>query len=208
MRTASDPEFHDRRMRAIKCRKCDSTDVWRIQTKDNLFSRMFHRGLKQFQCRACRYCFYHHARRRSDLLAQENPALPRDRRVRIALVVAVLVSVVAFSSANWLLRRAARNRAARLRLSQAALVANRVQAKPYSVPMGRNAVAAEPVGEIMTNEDVMKLKQAGLADGVIIAKMRSVHCEYKLATSDIVVLKQAGFSDNLIAAMLQAMRFH
>jgi hypothetical protein len=205
MRTASDPEFSDQRLRAIKCRKCDSSDVWRIQSHDNAFSALFHRGLKPFQCRACRYCFYHYARRRSDLLEGENPSLPNPR-ARVALCVIMVAIVVAFSFAGWRWRRASRNRAARNRISHELIVPDRLQDRPYPNPGNLKAVVTPPVAETMTNEDVVNLKQAGLTDSVIIAKMRSVHCEYKLATSDIVALKRAGFSDDLISAMLQMMK--
>jgi hypothetical protein len=76
----------------------------------------------------------------------------------------------------------------------------RMEARPDS------AIPATPLVETMTNEDVLALRRAGVSDAVIVVKMGSVHCLFRLGTSDIVVLKRAGASDPMISAMMQAMR--
>lgn len=69
--------------------------------------------------------------------------------------------------------------------------------------------AAPPVGKsvtgaALTNEDVLKLKQAGLSDQLITEKIKGSPGKYKLETDDLIGLKNAGVSESIIAAMLQA----
>jgi hypothetical protein len=209
------PEFKERRSRALKCKECESSDVWRVHShNDNIFSRIWHRGLKPFQCRACGYCFYHHARRRSDSLASVNEIYPRpmnSRRPRIALVTAMIVVVVALLLAGRQWRRISRNQVVRNTAAHVLSAPDRFDSKrPLFTPEGvyvanRGAVTLQSVTEPLTNEDVIRLNKAGLGDSVIIEKMKATPRAYKLGTADLVTLKRAGISDQLISAMLKDM---
>jgi len=79
---------------------------------------------------------------------------------------------------------------------------NREAAPPSNPapPSGPKAVTGAP----MSNADVIKLKDAGLADQLIIEKIESAPANYKLDTDDMVQLKKAGLSDGVIGAMLVA----
>jgi hypothetical protein len=59
-------------------------------------------------------------------------------------------------------------------------------------------------GIALGNEDVLKLKQAGLSDPIVIEKIKASPGKYKLETDDLIALKTAGISEGIIAAMLQA----
>jgi hypothetical protein len=56
----------------------------------------------------------------------------------------------------------------------------------------------------MTNGDVLKLKEAGFGDDLIIDKISSNPAAYHLELDDIVALHKAGISDAIIQAMLHA----
>jgi hypothetical protein len=68
------------------------------------------------------------------------------------------------------------------------------------------SVAAVPgnarKGTPLTNADVLKLKEAGLSEQVIIDKITASLANFKLETDDLVELKKAGLSDAVISAML------
>lgn len=64
--------------------------------------------------------------------------------------------------------------------------------------------AKSVTGTALTNDDVLKLKQAGLSDQLIVDKIRGSPGKYKLETDDLIALKNAGVSESIIAAMLQA----
>jgi hypothetical protein len=51
---------------------------------------------------------------------------------------------------------------------------------------------------------VTALKQAGLSDDVIIAKIKASKGIYKVDTDGIIALKKAGISDAVILAMIEA----
>jgi len=65
---------------------------------------------------------------------------------------------------------------------------------------GGPALAAEPC--TFTNEDVIKMAHAGLADGVILATM--THCQgaYDTSPEALVALKDTGVSEAVIGAMV------
>ena len=67
-------------------------------------------------------------------------------------------------------------------------------------PSAAKAVTGAP----LSNADITKLKDAGVADQLIIEKIGSSPANYKLDTDDIVELKKAGLSDGVIGAMLVA----
>jgi hypothetical protein len=64
--------------------------------------------------------------------------------------------------------------------------------------------AKSVTGTALTNDDVLKLKQAGLSDQLIVDKIKGSPGKYKLETDDLIALKNAGVSESVIAAMLQA----
>ena len=57
---------------------------------------------------------------------------------------------------------------------------------------------------VLTNSDVVKLKDAGLGESVIIEKIKASRASYLLDTTDLIELKHAGLSDAVIGAMIQA----
>lgn len=61
-----------------------------------------------------------------------------------------------------------------------------------------------PTWPPLTNQDILKLKQAGLSDSLIIEKIKTSLENYKLGTIDLVALKKAGLSNAVIGAMMAA----
>jgi hypothetical protein len=55
----------------------------------------------------------------------------------------------------------------------------------------------------LTNESVVKMVKAQLADDLIVSTIKSQLCLFKLGVDDLVALKQAGVSDKVIAAMAE-----
>ena len=56
----------------------------------------------------------------------------------------------------------------------------------------------------MTNDDVIKMVQVKLGDGVIIAKIKSSACKFDTSTDALIKLKEAGVSDAVMQAMAEA----
>jgi len=92
-----------------------------------------------------------------------------------------------------------------------------VQGKNITIPKGQEVTvytdaAYDPLsgkigtGEYLTNADVLKLKQAGMGDELVIEKVKAAPGSYKLDPSDLVELKNSGLSDGIIAAMIEASR--
>jgi len=71
---------------------------------------------------------------------------------------------------------------------------------PPSVATAQRATTAKA----MTNEDVIALKQAGLSDDLIVAKIKESPAAYRLEVEDLVKLKQAPLSETVIRAMIEA----
>lgn len=61
-----------------------------------------------------------------------------------------------------------------------------------------------PLGPKLTNADILKLKEAGLSDDLIIAKVKVSGADYNLGVDDLLTLKKANLSDGVLAAMLEA----
>jgi hypothetical protein len=59
-------------------------------------------------------------------------------------------------------------------------------------------------GNPLTNEDILKLKDAGLSEQVIVDKIMASPANYRLGADDLVALKKAGISDAIITAMMHA----
>jgi hypothetical protein len=73
-------------------------------------------------------------------------------------------------------------------------------------PSGRQAAPSAPpvITGVLTNDDVISLKQGGLGDDVILAKIKTSKGFYKIDTDGIVALKKAGVSDAVILGMIDA----
>ena len=73
-------------------------------------------------------------------------------------------------------------------------------------PAGPNAPGQDKQlrGTALTNQDVVKMKKAGLSDSLILQKIQTSPGNYKLDTDDLLALKQAGLSDSVISAMMKA----
>lgn len=67
--------------------------------------------------------------------------------------------------------------------------------------LGALAVAAQ--AEEFNNKSIVALAQAGVDDGVVLAKIDSLPCAYKVGTEDIIQLKNAGVTNRVISAMVQ-----
>ncbi|MCI0547176.1 MAG: hypothetical protein L0027_07815 [Candidatus Rokubacteria bacterium] len=64
------------------------------------------------------------------------------------------------------------------------------------------AVASAGAQEVLTNDAVIAMKNAGLSEGVILAKIRSSQSKFDVSTQGLVTLKGAGLSDQVIEAMV------
>lgn len=72
-------------------------------------------------------------------------------------------------------------------------------AKPQ--PAGQVS-AAKKSGKAITNEDVLAMKEAGLGDDLILAKIESSDGSFSLEAEDLIKLKKAGLSEAVLKAML------
>ena len=59
-------------------------------------------------------------------------------------------------------------------------------------------------GSSLSNSDILTLKQAGLSEQLLIAKIKATPGNYHLDTEDMISLKKAGVSDAVMAAMMEA----
>lgn len=75
------------------------------------------------------------------------------------------------------------------------------QPPPPTQPAAESGAAEKQ--KPMTNEDVIKLVNAGIGEDVIIAKVRASEPGFQLEADDLVALKQAGVSDRILAAMME-----
>jgi hypothetical protein len=76
---------------------------------------------------------------------------------------------------------------------------------PTEASAARSAPQANvPLGPKLTNADVLKLKEAGLSDDLIIAKIKASGADYSLGVDDLLELKKANVTDGIVAAMLEA----
>jgi hypothetical protein len=55
----------------------------------------------------------------------------------------------------------------------------------------------------LSNSDVLDLKKAGFSDDLIVSKIRSSNCAFRLETTDMIELKRAGLSEKVIGAILE-----
>ncbi|HLJ50501.1 MAG TPA: hypothetical protein VKU01_31025 [Bryobacteraceae bacterium] len=76
---------------------------------------------------------------------------------------------------------------------------------PTTTSVAAPAPAPKPLsGNALTNEDIIKLKNAGLSEQLIVEKIAASPAKYQLETDDLIALKKAGLSDGIIAAMVHA----
>jgi hypothetical protein len=70
------------------------------------------------------------------------------------------------------------------------------------------AAASAPIAAVasksMSNMDVIALKDAGISDDLLVAKIRNSPGEYRLDTEDLIALKRAKVSEAVIQSMLEA----
>ena len=74
----------------------------------------------------------------------------------------------------------------------------------YSIVSAGVGTTAAKSGAALTNADVLKLKEAGLSEQLILDKIKSSASTFTLDTDDLLALKKAGLSDSIISAMIQA----
>jgi hypothetical protein len=74
-----------------------------------------------------------------------------------------------------------------------------VAANPTATPL-----ATGLSGIPFTNADVLKLKDAGISEQLIIDKIKTSPGNYQLESSNLIELKAAGLSDAVISAMMAA----
>jgi hypothetical protein len=84
------------------------------------------------------------------------------------------------------------------RLAPKTLAANHA---PAPAPL---AMAAPPASKAMSNMDVIALKDAGVSDDLLVAKIRNSNGDYRLDTEDLSALKRAKVSESVIQAMIES----
>jgi hypothetical protein len=73
-----------------------------------------------------------------------------------------------------------------------------------ATPVQVTAVATSQAGRSMSNLDVIALKEAGVSDELLLAKIRNSDAEYRLDTEDLIALKRAKVSEAVIQAMIES----
>ena len=75
-------------------------------------------------------------------------------------------------------------------------------AKTLPAAPKKSSPAKPPAPAPMTNQDVIKLVKAKIAEDLIIAKIRQSKTKFDVSVDGLVALKEAGVSDSLIAVMM------
>ncbi len=83
---------------------------------------------------------------------------------------------------------------------------NGVAAAGANSAVGGSSGSSGKSGNPLTNTDIMILKQAGLSDSLILAKIKQSPAKFSLEPTDMMDLKKKGVSDLIIQAMLEAQR--
>jgi hypothetical protein len=112
------------------------------------------------------------------------------------------------------LRAAAANAGAAPTFTSAPVAATPAAPAPAPAPAAvQPAVAAAPVQQAapaprggMTNNDVLELRKVGFSEDLIITKIQSSTCAFRLETQDLIELKRSGLSDKVIGAMMGKMK--
>lgn len=68
-------------------------------------------------------------------------------------------------------------------------------------PEGR---VIKPKGPALTNDDIVQMSKAGLADDVIIKTIESSTTRFSVTPGDLIALKNAGVSERVLAALIEA----
>jgi hypothetical protein len=68
------------------------------------------------------------------------------------------------------------------------------------------SVQSSGTASVLTNRDIIQMKNAGLSDDVILAKIRTSEADFRTGTQDLIDLKAVGVSDPIIQAMVQKAR--
>lgn len=76
------------------------------------------------------------------------------------------------------------------------------QENAYRTERALREVRAESAPARLSILDVIRMSQAGLSDGVIIAKIDQSRAAFDLTTQDVIDLKRSGVSDGVIQHML------
>ena len=71
------------------------------------------------------------------------------------------------------------------------------QAPVSAIPLPHASPTQNRTGATLTNVDVIKLKESGLGDELIISKITHSPGNYKLDTDDLIALKKAGLLTEL-----------
>ncbi len=78
----------------------------------------------------------------------------------------------------------------------------------FAITLSSAAQAQPPLGsptpEVLTNDDVVKMVQAGLGDSLVIAKVRTAANKFDTGMDALLKLKAAGLSEAVIQAMVEA----
>ena len=73
------------------------------------------------------------------------------------------------------------------------------------VPISQQPAPAGPTaGEVLTNDDVVKMVEANLGDDLIVSKIKASTCSCETSIDAILKLKGAGVSDAVIQAMVES----
>lgn len=74
---------------------------------------------------------------------------------------------------------------------------------PTSALTATPLVAPAPgADEVLTNEAILSMVQAGLDDAVILAKITATPARFDTRTEALIELKRAGTPDRVLAAMI------
>src|SRR5436309_1318867 len=65
----------------------------------------------------------------------------------------------------------------------------------------RQAHGGQSSPEVVTNDDIIKMVQAKLGDGIVISKIKASPCAFDTSVDALVKLKETGVSDPVIQAM-------
>jgi hypothetical protein len=75
---------------------------------------------------------------------------------------------------------------------------------PASTNVTQAPAPPAPSGPKLTNGDILRMKEAGIGDDVVVSKIKTSGADYKVGVDDLLELKKAGLSDNIITAMIEA----
>ena len=84
-----------------------------------------------------------------------------------------------------------------------ARLAPKAYAANHAVPAAP-VMATQPATKSMSNVDIIALKDAGISDELLVAKIRNSPGEYRLDTEDLIALKRAKVSEAVIQSMIEA----